>query len=81
MGVSCPSATACVAVGGFGTGNAALAEHWDGASWTARAITKPDRAVLPTLEAVSCTVSSECTAVGFNYASGGDTNGLIERFS
>jgi hypothetical protein len=83
IGVSCASETACVAVGGYGTGGAALAERWDGVSWKARPIAEPAAASLPTLQAVSCTAPTACTAVGFYYYPGGegDTSGLVERFS
>jgi hypothetical protein len=62
-GVSCPSATHCVAVGDYSTGNGALplAEAWNGAAWTVQATPATAAAELG---GVSCTSASACTAVG-----------------
>ncbi len=85
LGVSCTSATACMAVGFYvintqkesGIGQT-LAERWDGTSWTVQ--TTPNQGVSvggtfypqsTTLVDVSCTSATACTAVG-NYA---DTEG------
>jgi len=65
-GVSCPSATLCVAVGNAGTGP--LTEKWNGSKWavlkTARTGgTHPD----DSLQHVACVSISHCVAVGFRY--------------
>jgi hypothetical protein len=72
-GVSCPSATSCVAVGWFlgripGTSayqNFTLAETWNGSTWTIVPSPSPK---LPgggaQLNSVSCTSSTSCMAVG-----------------
>lgn len=68
-GVSCTSATSCTAVGGYSNkpdSSRALAEHWNGKTWTihpAPAGPGPDD---PDggLYAVSCTSADQCTAVG-----------------
>jgi hypothetical protein len=61
-GVSCTSPAACTAVGN--SGNALLAERWDGATWTIQPTPKPPGVVSTQLSSVSCTSSTACTAVG-----------------
>jgi hypothetical protein len=81
-GVSCSSATACVAVGGGGTNNNAFAEHWNGVSWTAGNVVVPVGTGNGNLTGVSCTAANECTAVGSDYTTGdGHLHTLVERFS
>jgi hypothetical protein len=58
MGVSCTSATFCMAVGTGPTSG--LSEEWNGSKWSI--ITTPGGANLG--QAVSCTSASACTAVG-----------------
>jgi hypothetical protein len=62
-GVSCTSATTCLAVGevsGF-----AVSELWNGKTWNLMpALLKPGPAVFSTLNSVSCTSASQCMAVG-----------------
>ena len=60
-GVSCASATACVAVGEPG-----LIEQWDGTSWTIQ--TSLDVSLLRAVHAVACTSPAACTAVGQGVA-------------
>ena len=57
--VSCPTPTACVAVGSDDDGQ--LAESWNGTSWATLAMPNVPGA---SLSAVSCTTASACTAVG-----------------
>jgi hypothetical protein len=61
-GVSCTSATSCIAVGYSSTGStkSALAESWNGTAWTIQ--TTPTEAL--ELNGVSCTSATACTAVG-----------------
>jgi len=63
-GVSCTSASSCLAVGqvsGF-----AVSELWNGTSWNLMpAMLKPGPAVFSTINSVSCTSASNCMAVGF----------------
>jgi hypothetical protein len=84
-GVSCPTATSCEAVGGYGTGFVAhnLAESWDGKRWSVTTI--PNRGALSNiLGGVSCTSASNCVAAGFSTygpASGpGNGKSLIESW-
>jgi hypothetical protein len=71
-GVSCPSATACFAVGRLVDRTAApvaLAERWNGSSWSVQPVSTPGGRSYPSLlAAVSCTSATACTAVG-SYAS------------
>ena len=84
--VSCTSATACTAVGSYtsyvGTigRQFALAERWDGTAWTIQPT--PD---LPgpygySMEGVSCTSATACTAVGYYRNSAGKLVTLAERW-
>jgi len=65
-GVSCPSATLCVAVGNKGSGP--LTEKWNGSKWALVKIartggTRPD----DSLQHVACVSISHCVAVGIRY--------------
>jgi hypothetical protein len=72
--VSCTSATACTAVGwqslctfGCGCCGRALAERWNGTSWTIQTLEVPStdpELVYSSLSGVSCTSAAACTAVG-----------------
>ncbi len=80
--VSCLSTTSCVAVGSFaayggeeGDEEKTLTEVWDGSEWTTRPSTGPD--VFSTLAAVSCTSTSQCTAVGSARPIDKDTNNMV----
>jgi hypothetical protein len=84
VGVSCTSATACVAVGYFentSSKSVPLAETWDGTSWSLHEPATPASAKDRTLlEQVSCTSSTACTAVGSYVNSSGVTEPLAERW-
>ena len=73
-GISCPSPTSCVAVGG------SIIDRWDGAHWTAIAVPKSAVGVAYTLTAVSCPSTTDCTAVGMRYA-GATVSTLIEHWN
>ncbi len=62
-GVSCPTATSCMAIGSFGTsvGTSALSESWNGSTWTPVATVS---ASVTGLNGVSCVSATDCTAVG-----------------
>ena len=61
-GVSCPTTTACVAVGDAGTAGL-LIEHWNGhGGWSI--MTRDHPPVASSLAAVSCPTSRDCFAVG-----------------
>lgn len=61
LGVSCASATACVAVGEPGS-----IEQWDGTSWTLQ--TSLDVPLSKSPDAVACTSATACIAVGNGIA-------------
>jgi hypothetical protein len=68
-GVSCTSTastTACMAVGDYenASGEFTLAELWNGAAWKIQKTPTPTGSTGSTLNSVSCTVASSCTAVG-----------------
>lgn len=72
-GVSCTSAAACTVVGYYarspiGGHELALAERWDGTSWS---VEHPPSPLGAELTSVSCTSPTACTAVG------ADNNGLL----
>jgi hypothetical protein len=83
-GVSCPSATACTAVGGYtdssGVG-VALAERWAGNRWTTQPTSTPTGATSGSLSAVSCPSTTACTAVGGYTGSNGVGMTLAERWT
>jgi hypothetical protein len=70
-GVSCMSATACTAVGGrLSSAYRTLIESWDGTSWSVVPSPNVGSATSPnSLQSVSCTSVTACTAVGTHYAS------------
>ena len=80
MAVACPSTSDCTAVGSTGSGanggnyTGVIAVTTDaGRSWTYRA-------VLPGVEnltGVACASTSDCTAVGYNYTTGGATASAV----
>ena len=83
-GVSCTSATDCVAVGSYEDGSnpdvhGGLIEHWDGATWTRQTFIDPSTDGVTALHGVSCSSASACTAVGTFYA-GGRRFTLVERW-
>lgn len=66
LGVSCPTAGFCVAVGTYTSDDlqASLAEIWNGTSWTLQSFPVPANSSGAGLTAVSCTSPSFCEAVG-----------------
>lgn len=84
-GVSCPSATDCVAVGTIATPNQAshtqpLAERWNGTRWAVQTSPTPAGAYNPHLSSVSCTSPARCTAIGGYLANGTTETSLAERW-
>ena len=71
--VSCPSATACTAVGFYVDGSGdqlTFAESWDGTSWKLQDTPDPTGTTTSQLSSVSCTSASSCTAVGYYLTPG-----------
>jgi hypothetical protein len=83
VGDSCVTASHCVSVGGnFKNGNTrAIAEHWDGSSWTIKHVGAPSGSTESALVSVSCPTTTDCTAVGF-WANGTGTDIILaEQYS
>ena len=73
LGVSCPVAGFCEAVGSYSDGPTGimLAEAWDGTSWTIQSVPSPAGSTSAGLSGVSCTSATFCEAVGsFNAGAG-----------
>ena len=82
--VSCLSAAACTAVGSYTTSSgttATLVEIRNGKTWAVQPTVPPSGATSSTLNGVSCTSSSSCTAVGSYSAKGGVTSALVESWN
>jgi hypothetical protein len=81
-GVSCVSATACTAVGGYadtGTGHSkTLTESWNGISWSV--VPSPSPGADSHLNGVSCVSATVCTAVG-EVAESGHGKTLTESWN
>jgi hypothetical protein len=79
--VSCTSATACTAVGSYGGPgpDLPLAERWDGVSWSIQTVPPPTESTDTKLDAVSCTSTTACTAVGLSGGIGANLP-LAERW-
>jgi hypothetical protein len=72
--VSCSSASACTAVGGYVDGSGihvTLAERWNGSGWVIQMTPNPG-SQFSLLSGVSCSSASACTAVG-DYIDGSGT--------
>src|SRR5437588_4547749 len=84
-GVSCTSATACTAVGGAGPSafpNQPVAERWNGTSWKIQAVPTPSNTAGVSFNAVSCSSSTACTAVGDAFGTlVGHSVGVAERWN
>jgi hypothetical protein len=67
--VSCTSPARCTAVGGYlnGSTEEPFAERWDGTAWAIQTGAAPPGT---TLQAVSCTSGTSCTAVGESASAG-----------
>ena len=79
-GVSCASASSCVAVGSYAAGTRALVESWNGSAWSV--VSSPEPGVDDQLPGVSCVSAVSCTAAGgFSGAPEGTQRALIETSS
>jgi hypothetical protein len=81
-GVSCVAAGKCFATANVNNarGEYGLVYEWSGTSWNKRfpAFLGPKEATSSYVDGISCTSSSECTAVG-SYTGGSGAKPLIER--
>ena len=84
VGVSCPSAKACLAIG-FSSGSRGrllLAESWNGSRWTLLRPSVPAGAKSAEFVAVSCSAANACTAVGdYTKTTANQTLSLAERWT
>lgn len=78
--ISCTSSAACTAVGKYESGSSTLtlAMRWNGSSWTIQSTPNPTGSTYNTLNGVSCTSSTACTAVGRYETSSGEYKTLAE---
>ena len=76
-GVSCPSPSFCLAVGGVILPSGAISEEWDGTSWTLQTVPITGGRGVGGLSDVSCVSDTQCTAVG-TYG-GGKTAGDLSQ--
>lgn len=65
-GVSCPSASTCIAVGSYRNSHRTvpLVELWDGQEWSVMTTPTPEGTRRSSLDAVSCSSVTSCVAVG-----------------
>jgi len=82
-GVSCPSTSACSAVGNWSPGSNGtpvntLAEHWNGTQWSLQSTPNQAGAIISALLAVACLPSGTCVAVG-DSSNHSSTQTLVER--
>jgi len=84
-GVSCASATTCIAVGATivkaTRRGVNLAEAWNGTTWRVQAIPTPQGSTDSSLFAVSCTSPTACTAVGDYDTAAGSVVAEAERWN
>ena len=85
-GVSCPTASFCEAVGGYGsngngTAGGVLAETWNGTSWALQSVPVPSGSSNQVLHQVSCTSATFCEAVGSDNDSSGAVVPLAETWN
>jgi hypothetical protein len=82
--VSCPSKTACTAVGSYTARDgkqAKLVERWDGRRWSIQPTPSPAGTRDSQLTAVSCPSTTACTAVGSYHNQAGSELALVERWN
>ena len=85
FGVSCVSASACIAVGDYQSGKTtmALAERWNGLKWAIQRMPNRTQHKNSQLLGISCASASACTAIG-NSFNGSDSYAggtLVERWN
>jgi hypothetical protein len=73
LGVSCPTAAFCEAVGSYQLGGTtvSMADVWNGRSWTPQSVPVPPGSDSAGLDQVSCTSARFCEAVGSYGGLGG----------
>ena len=82
IGVSCPSATSCFAVGSSNIpdGVQTLVESWNGTTW--KIVPSPNGSGGRTaLNGVSCPASNSCMAVGYQALGGHNDETIAEQWN
>ena len=81
-GVTCPSATSCLAVGSSRVGKTTktLVEQWNGRKWSVLTSPNPAGATSSSFKAVACASATNCFAVGYDIR-GTTTQSLVERWN
>ena len=82
-GVSCTSSEACSAVGHYTSSSGtetALAERWNGKTWTIQTVPSPEGAKASSLSGVSCSTSELCMGDGDYISSAGTELALGEEY-
>jgi hypothetical protein len=83
LGVSCPAANSCMAVGDYYGSSGPVfgfAERWDGSRWAIAGVLRPARASETFLRSVWCPSPRTCTAVG-SFQSASTSFPLAERWT
>jgi hypothetical protein len=84
LGVSCASASACVAVGTYTDGagtEVTLAERWGRTRWTVQETPNPPQGKYSRLNGISCATATSCIAVGNFTNRWGTDIPLAEQYS
>jgi hypothetical protein len=83
IGVSCRSATSCVAVGSEQGARASVAysDVLSGTTWVGRTVPIPKGTLLSQLESVSCPSATFCVAVGYAVSNAGAISVLMDRWN
>ena len=90
FGVSCKSQAGCLAVGDYllktdvfppSDNTGALAESWNGKTWTAAQPPVPAGTTSATLSGVSCVTSADCVATGVYTEADGTSTALAESWN
>jgi hypothetical protein len=81
--VSCPSATACLAVGDdtSDSGVLPLAAQWNGTAWTEKDLPLPAGKTDGLLSSVSCPTATSCTAVGIASNAANQPESIAEAWN
>jgi hypothetical protein len=84
VGVSCSSASACMATGVFknsGGAKVALVDSWNGSTWSGQSPPIPSGAKEAALGSVSCPSTATCAGAGYYKNSSGSIVTLAERWN
>ena len=77
LGIACPTATSCFAVG---SGHGTLVEHWNGTTWALMTSPSPAGSTGSSLTSVSCPSATRCDAVS-DYFAGTTQQRLLETWN